>query len=452
MQKESDTHDSSYGLGLLNRESFQLEVACVALRVPCRECNQVVKAISGFILRVPKVKPVNHDPEDSANMRLILLAPRVKVVYKDDARSSDDSSSLHLEGLDNSENAALKSIMEKGNVKIVPRASYQKSYDMLTANEVFRRLIPLAKEWPASFETAGHVAHLNLREEMLPYKKLIGQVLLDKNRNLRTIVNKTSHIASEFRTFPMEVIAGDDDTMVEVREGGSRFRFDFREVYWNSRLQYEHARVVKSFKPGTIVCDMMAGIGPFAVPAAMQGCIVYANDLNPKSYEYLVGNSRLNKGCEERLHASNQCGRDFVRRLISEKKRFDHVVMNLPATAIEFLDVFPGLLHSPGNDSFDGGDECWWDGDMPLVHCYCFTTSEHDRTNDVLGRVARVLGLGDDITALGSDATVHDVRDVAPHKWMMCAEFRMPGSVMFGPPVSRSEIVDIHQSKRQRLK
>lgn len=451
MQKGNAMSDSSFGLSLLDREKFRIEVPCVALRVPCRDCNQVVKAISGFILRVPKVKPVVHDPEDPASMRLILLAPDVKAMRKSEVGSSERSSrsSLRLEGLDNSEAAALKSVLEKGNVTIVPHASYQKSYNMLTANEVFRQLIPLAKEWPASFETAGHVAHLNLREEMLPYKKLIGQVLLDKNRNLRTIVNKTSHIASEFRTFPMEVIAGDDDTMVEVREGGSRFRFDFREVYWNSRLQYEHARVVKSIKPGTIVCDMMAGIGPFAVPAAMQGCVVYANDLNPKSYEYLVENSRLNKGCEERLHASNQCGRDFVRRLISEKKRFDHVVMNLPATAIEFLDVFPGLLYGRPNSSIDSED-AWWDGDMPLVHCYCFTTSEHDRTNDVLGRVAQVLGLNDDISALGSDARVHDVRDVAPHKWMMCAEFRMPRSVMFGPPASKIEIVDSQPSKKKQ--
>jgi tRNA G37 N-methylase Trm5 len=43
------------------------------------------------------------------------------------------------------------------------------------------------------------------------------------------------------------------------------------------------------------VCDMFAGIGPFAIPAALRGCKVYGNDLNPKSYHYLCVNSKSNR-------------------------------------------------------------------------------------------------------------------------------------------------------------
>ena len=43
---------------------------------------------------------------------------------------------------------------------------------------------------PTSFESVGHIAHLNLKDELLPYKHIIGQVILDKNSSIRTVVNK----------------------------------------------------------------------------------------------------------------------------------------------------------------------------------------------------------------------------------------------------------------------
>ena len=43
---------------------------------------------------------------------------------------------------------------------------------------------------PSAYETVGHIAHLNLRDELLPWKHVIGQVLLDKNPSIKTVVNK----------------------------------------------------------------------------------------------------------------------------------------------------------------------------------------------------------------------------------------------------------------------
>jgi tRNA (guanine37-N1)-methyltransferase len=109
---------------------------------------------------------------------------------------------------------------------------------------------------------------------------------MDKNPTVTTVINKTEDVGthSEFRTFSYEVLAGEDDMNVEIREGDCTFRFDYSKVYWNSRLQTEHKRLVDSFKPGEVVCDVMAGVGPFAVPAGKKGVFVWANDLNPESY------------------------------------------------------------------------------------------------------------------------------------------------------------------------
>lgn len=46
------------------------------------------------------------------------------------------------------------------------------------------------------------------------------------------------------------------------------------QVYWNSRLEAEHSRLVSTFSPSDVVVDVMAGIGPFAVPAGLRGCRV----------------------------------------------------------------------------------------------------------------------------------------------------------------------------------
>jgi tRNA (guanine37-N1)-methyltransferase len=106
---------------------------------------------------------------------------------------------------------------------------------------------------------------------------------------LKTVVNKVGVIETEFRTFPMEVIAGEENFDVSVRECGAVYQFSFKDVYWNSRLATEHGRLIdliteeRSGKKGTpqtsvVIADMMAGVGPFAVPLGMKHRFqVYAN-------------------------------------------------------------------------------------------------------------------------------------------------------------------------------
>ena len=48
---------------------------------------------------------------------------------------------------------------------------------------------------------------------------------------------------------------------------------------------------------GSVVADVFCGVGPFAVPLALEprACTVHANDLNPASYSALVANVALNR-------------------------------------------------------------------------------------------------------------------------------------------------------------
>ena len=43
-----------------------------------------------------------------------------------------------------------------------------------------QQMLPAGCDIPTSFETVGHIAHLNLREEHEPYKQIIGQVGFSK--------------------------------------------------------------------------------------------------------------------------------------------------------------------------------------------------------------------------------------------------------------------------------
>lgn len=271
----------------------------------------------------------------------------------------------------------------------VADASVELDYRHVSATAALRRLIPDIPEVPSSFEQIGHIAHLNLRDELRPYRFIIGTVLLDKNPKLKTVVNKIGSIENEWRVFSMELLAGKDDMIAEVRQHGARFRLDFKKVYWNSRLEAEHLRLVERwFKEGEVVADAMSGIGPFAIPAGRRGCRVLANDLNPDSYKWLVENIKINKVAGA-VTAYNLDGRDFLRRVSQGNLQLpetttsavkdsaadqacscappcDHVVMNLPAAAVEFLDALPGAFNL----------DLWAERKLPMVHVYAFLKAD----------------------------------------------------------------------------
>jgi tRNA (guanine37-N1)-methyltransferase len=257
---------------------------------------------------------------------------------------------------------------------------------------------------------------------------LIGEVLLDKHPHIRTVVNKLDSIDSSFRFFKMEVLAGEDDMIAKVKENGCIFEFDFSKVYWNSRLHSEHHRLTTLLKRDEVVVDMFAGVGPFALPAARKGCKVFANDLNPFSHQYLVQNAKLNH-LQSLVTAYNQDGRQFVKDVFCQLidrdplllSRGSHVIMNLPASAIEFLDSLNGILQDLPPHLVDSTP-------LPSVHCYTFTKSATP-TEDVLSRVEHTLR-----TSLPRDTvSVHRVRDVAPNKLMMRVSFQLPHNVAFAP-------------------
>ncbi len=239
---------------------------------------------------------------------------------------------------------------------------------------------------------------------------------------VETVVNKLGQIDSQFREFKMEVLAGKEDFDVDLREHGCRFQFNYSQVYWNSKLATEHQRLLKYFSKNEVVCDMFAGVGPFAIPAAKKiGCKMLANDLNPKSYEYLQRNAKLNK-VGNLVECFNMDGREFVKHLVLQKQQpFHHVIMNLPASATEFLNVFIGLYanaqHLP----------------LPMIHCYTFvklkqeTDDKYELAKQSVFDVLQITS--EELKSKVEFVELYDVRDVSNKKNMICVTFKLPSFV-----------------------
>ena len=290
-------------------------------------------------------------------------------------------------------------------------------------------------------------------------------MIIDKNHDIETVINKVDDVGSHdvFRTFPFEVLAGKDNMRVVASSCNCEYRFDFSKVYWNQRLDTEHKRVVDKFKEGEAVCDVMAGVGPFAVPAGKKHVFVHANDLNPFCYQSLTDAIQRNK-VHRFVRAYNEDGRDFIKNVTwdirqvetkavpmpyakpqQEKARkkgqartefptmehpqtFDHYVMNLPASAIGFLDAFDGI-YARDEERF----EPHTDRKLPMIHVYCFApgfeVEPAEQNRQIRERISSVIGWK--IEPDTPELEIWHVRSVSPKKEMFCVSFRLPPQVAF---------------------
>ncbi|EEF47023.1 conserved hypothetical protein [Ricinus communis] len=526
---------------MLDESKFDVQLKLWALRIPRELCKTATRLLNGYLLDKARVKPITEDPTSEKNRYLILS----------EAVQNNDLSDISAERIEE-----LKKLCK---IEVVPY-SMTLGYSYWGADHILKQILPPGVEIPSSFETivkypfyvvfvlssmhalalffqahisnrafhflmiftfhvnwrllaACHIAHLNIHDELLPYKDVIAKVIYDKNYpRIKTIVNKVGTITNEFRVPKFEVLAGENDMVTEVKQYGATFKLDYGLVYWNSRLEHEHIRLVSQFQPGDTICDMFAGIGPFAIPAAQKGCVVYANDLNPDSFQYLKINAKLNK-VDDLIFAYNMDARTFISHLMavpsyendlesnsptlkacqnhriqayeetqvavvvkevpdkvssdhefaqdqcrkgdafvaavkrpstccqegngnphgaaisSTSKRkgsinkrlraselpntkpwehVDHVIMNLPASALQFLDSFSSVIQRKD-----------WKGALPCIHCYCFMRATETKESIVLEAEST-------IGAPIQGPIFHRVRDVAPNKAMFCLSFRLP--------------------------
>uniref|UniRef100_A0A0B7ARY6 tRNA (guanine(37)-N1)-methyltransferase n=3 Tax=Arion vulgaris TaxID=1028688 RepID=A0A0B7ARY6_9EUPU len=442
--------DTVKGMTQLSQEAFTKVVKIPAVKIPKSQINNTQKSWKKLLFKKRGIKSIaelsDSDPEKKTHC-LILLDPGQ---LQTDSLSEEQKITLQKFGLDLDNPDTFE-------VKL--------DYNNWSFPEIIRAVLPSDADSVTSFTQIGHIAHLNLKDVILPYKYLIGNVILDKLPIVKTVVNKVSSIDNTYRNFQMELLAGEEKYITQIKEHGSVFELDFSKVYWNSRLSTEHHKIVDLVEKGSVVYDVFAGIGPFSVPVAKKKhCIVFANDLNPSSYEYLMRNIQLNKIVSGKIKAFNMDGRDFIKTVVkndlidrivrystdlhktssedvgetSENVEsdtfsctqitnenlessnisvpFSYVIMNLPAMAIDFLDAFKSILHDlPSELKKPDILEPF----LPYIYCYTFSTQDTS-LKDMEDRVKVAVG-----QSMPESCNVRLVRNVAPKKEMMCVSFKL---------------------------
>ncbi|ASJ10693.1 tRNA (guanine-N1)-methyltransferase [Thermococcus sp. P6] len=280
-------------------------------------------------------------------------------------------------------------LIETDFKRVEPRPhSYR---EVVEVPESLRRLLP------GSFDVIGDVAIVEIPEELKGYGRAIGEAILRVHRHIKVVLAKGGNVSGEYRVRKLLHLAGERRTETLHRENGIRLKLDVTRVYFSPRLATERMRIFRKSRPGEVVFDMFAGVGPYSILLAKKVKLVFACDLNPWAVRYLEENVRLN-----RLNNVVPVLGDV--RKVAGKVVADRVIMNLPKFAGRFLREAMLSVR-------DGG----------VVHYYGFGPeedlfSEHEER---IRATAEELGFGVEVLER------RKVRPYAPRQFNVAIDFRV---------------------------
>ena len=138
----------------LSREAFTAIITLPALRIEAKKCSLFLKKLSGSLLNQPRTRNIVPDTEHSKDKKIVLLKPEKSLATLD----KEEQEFAESQGA------------EATTYELVL------TYKNWTAEQILRAVLPSEiGEVPSSFETIGHIAHLNLRDSLLDFKNLIGR-------------------------------------------------------------------------------------------------------------------------------------------------------------------------------------------------------------------------------------------------------------------------------------
>lgn len=169
-------------------------------------------------------------------------------------------------------------------------------------------------------------------------EKTIAEGIMKLNRNVMSVLKKTSKRKGSYRLEDLELIVGDSNTEVIHKEFGYILKLDPRKVYFSPREAVERQKIALQVKAKETVMVMFSGSMPYGIAIAKKQPKVekiYGIEINEDAHHYAEENIRINKVS----HLVTAIVGD-VRKICSEYYgTCDRVIMPLPLGAENFLDI-----------------------------------------------------------------------------------------------------------------
>lgn len=124
----------------------------------------------------------------------------------------------------------------------------------------------------------------------------VGRLILSKYPHVRSVV-RIYGVSGPLRIPEARVVAGSPDTETIHVEYGCKYSLNVLKLMFSLGNSGERMRLAAEVSAGETVVDMFAGVGQFTIPIALKSSPkrVYAFEINPTAYNYLIRNISLNR-------------------------------------------------------------------------------------------------------------------------------------------------------------
>ena len=197
---------------------------------------------------------------------------------------------------------------------------------------------------PKKWEKIGDVLILKMPQG-LKEKEKIAEIYASI-LNCRSVLEDAGGITGIKREPTMNLLFGDTDTETIHVENGIYFKLDVSKVMFSSGNIDERIRMASIGGPNEVVVDFFAGIGYFTLPMAVyRNPHIYACELNPVAYHYLLENLKLNN-VEGRVKGLFGDCREVAPRGIADRVILGYLdAYNFLPDALQVLKKTGGTIH-----------------------------------------------------------------------------------------------------------